>query len=236
MILIRGLSKRYGALTVLSGVDLTIRGGRVTALVGPNGAGKTTLIKILLGLATADAGEILVDGVRVGGDPAYRAGIGYMPQIARFPEHLTGSEVLGMLEGLRGPGAARDFELLERFDLGAQMDRPLRALSGGTRQKLNAAAAFLFAPRLAVLDEPTSGLDPLSSEILKDKIRAERDRGRTFVLASHVMSDLEELADDIVFLVDGAARYAGAVSGLERQTGQQGLERALAGVMIRGGA
>jgi Cu-processing system ATP-binding protein len=156
-----------------------------------------------------------------------------MPQIARFPEHLTGAEVLAMLEDLRGPGAARDLDLLARFGLEAHLDRPLRALSGGTRQKLNAAAAFLFAPELVVLDEPTAGLDPLSSAILKDKIRAERDRGRTFILTSHVISELEELADDIVFLVDGVARYAGAVSGLKRQTGQQGLERALARVMIR---
>ena len=236
MITITRLAKRFGAVTVLDGLDLELAGGRVTAVVGPNGAGKTTLIKILLGLTKADAGTVAIGGAVVNGDPRYRARIGYMPQIARFPENLTGAEVLALLAGLRGAGAEEDRELIEAFGLEAHLGKKLRALSGGTRQKVNAAAAFLFTPELLILDEPTAGLDPVSAGILKDKIRRERARGRTFVLTSHVMSELEELSDDVVFLHEGRARFAGPVSDLKRQTRQQSLERAVAHVMMRGAA
>jgi Cu-processing system ATP-binding protein len=232
MIDIAGLTKRFGALAVLQGVELGIRAGRVTAVVGPNGAGKTTLIKILLGLTKPDAGRVAIGGVAVNGDPGYRAGIGYMPQIARFPENLTAREVLRLLEDLRRPVAASDRELLELFGLGEHLDKKLRTLSGGTRQKVNAAAAFLFSPGLLVLDEPTAGLDPVSSGILKDKVRREREAGRTFLLTSHVMSELEELCDDVVFLLEGRVRFAGPMGELKCLTRQASLERAVAHVML----
>ena len=231
MIAIDGLEKRFGPLEVLRGVDLTVLGGRVTAIVGPNGAGKTTLIKSILGLARPDVGRILIDGHLVGDDPAYRARIGYMPQIARFPENLTGRELLAMVASLRGGDVVRDEELLERFALREQLDRPLRTLSGGTRQKVNAVLAFLFAPRLLILDEPTTGLDPASSATLKDKIASARRAGAGVVLTSHVMSELEELADDVAFLLDGRIRYAGPVRQLKFETRQFTLERAIARLM-----
>jgi Cu-processing system ATP-binding protein len=230
MIQIRDVHKRFGRLPVLEGLDLDIEPGRVTAIVGPNGAGKTTLIKMILGLARADSGEILFDGGRIGADPGYRARIGYMPQIARFPENLTGAELIAMLRELRG-GAPEDLELVEAFSLESQLEKPLRTLSGGTRQKVNAVLAFLFRPELLILDEPSAGLDPVSSSILKDRILAERERGVTFILTSHVMSELEELADDVAFLIDGRVRFAGPVAELLRETRQQSLERAIAQVM-----
>ena len=242
MIEIRSLTKRFGPVDVLRGVDLTIRPGRVTAVVGPNGAGKTTLIKAILGLARPDGGAILLDGAPVVGDGAprgdaavaYRARIGYMPQIARFPEQLSARALFAFVAELRGAGAgARDDELLERFDLAAHLDKPLRALSGGTRQKINAVLAFRFRPALLVLDEPTAGLDPLSSAILKDKVSAERAAGRTFILTSHVMSELEELADDVAFLVEGRVAFAGSREQLQTLTGQARLERAIAHLMLR---
>ena len=233
MIEVRGIRKRFGALQVLDGVDLMIRPGRVTAVVGPNGAGKTTLIKCVLGLARPDAGTITVDGAPVTPDGQYRSAIGYMPQIARFPENLTAADLLDMMRDLRGV-AARDEELIESLGLREHLDKPLRVLSGGTRQKVNAALAFLFAPSVLILDEPTSGLDPVSSGIMKDKILAERARGCTCVLTTHMMTELEELADDIAFLVDGRIRFSGAVHLLKRVTRQLSLERAIAQVMAGG--
>jgi Cu-processing system ATP-binding protein len=232
MLEITGLTKRFGKLTVLDGVDLTTRPGRVTAVVGPNGAGKTTLIKSVLGLARPDGGEIRLGGEVVRGD-AYRARIGYMPQIARFPENLSAAELVAMVKDLCGGegAAALDDELVERFALAPHLDKPLRTLSGGTRQKVNAVLAFLFRPTLLILDEPTAGLDPVASAVLKDKILAERAAGRTFVLTSHVMSELAELADDVVFLVEGRVHFAGPVEELLRATRQPTLERAVAHLM-----
>ena len=238
MIGIAGLTKRYGAHEVLRGLDLEIAPRRVTAIVGPNGTGKTTLIKAVLGLVRPDAGTITVDGTAVGEDCGYRARIGYMPQIPRFPQNLTGAELLAMLRDMRGEwaGQAIDEELIERFQLGSQLAKPVRTLSGGTQQKLNAVMAFLFSPGLLILDEPTAGLDPASSAVFKDKILAERDAGRTFVLSSHFMNELEELADDVVFLLEGRVQYRGPVEELMRSTRQANLGRAISWLMMKGAA
>ncbi len=231
---ITDLSKRFGALEVLRSVDMAARAARVIAIVGPNGAGKTTLIKSVLGLTRPDAGSIMVDGVDVLGHDDYRARIGYMPQIARFPENLTGAELIAMLKDLRGRTAELDVELVSSFELGAALEQPLRVLSGGTRQKVNAAMAFLFSPQLLILDEPTAGLDPLASSILKDKILAERGAGKTVVVTSHIMNELEELADDVAFVLEGRAAFVGTLDELKRITNQITLERAVATMMSRG--
>jgi Cu-processing system ATP-binding protein len=228
-----GVRKRFGALEVLRGIDLSVRPGRVTAIVGPNGAGKTTFIKAILGLTRIDAGRLTFDGQPINGDCAYRARIGYMPQIARFPENLTGRELLAMICDLRGPCPDIDTELTDAFGLQAELDKPLRTLSGGTRQKLNAVLAFLFHPDLLVLDEPTAGLDPVASGVLKDRILADRAEGRTCIVTSHVLSELEELADDVVFLFDGRVGFSGAMPDLKALTRQSTLERAIAEIMRR---
>ena len=232
MIVARGLRKRFGAVEVLRGLELSIAAGRITAIVGPNAAGKTTFIKSLLGLTRPDAGTLTFDGAPVAGDDAYRARIGYMPQIARYPENITGRELLALLRDLRGNPAA-DESLVERFALGDALDKPLRALSGGTRQKINATAAFLFAPDCYVLDEPTAGLDPVAAGVLKRRILEERAAGRTVILTSHVMSEIDELADDVIFLVEGRVRFAGGIAALKRWAGEEQLERAVAELMTR---
>jgi Cu-processing system ATP-binding protein len=244
MLEIHDLSKRFGSAPVLAGLTLAFRPGRVTAVVGPNGAGKTTLIKSILGLVRPDAGEIRLGGVPVGGSHGedHRRRIGYMPQIARFPENLTARELLALVAEVRAGSAGAtgdaslDDELLTRFALEPHLDKPLRALSGGTRQKVNAVLAFRFRPEVLILDEPTAGLDPASSAVLKDKIVAERSRGRSVILTSHVMSELEELADDVAFLLDGRVAFAGAVADLLAATRQPRLERAVAQLMAGGGA
>ena len=233
MIRIRGLTKRFGGLDVLCGIDLDLQPGQVTAIVGPNGTGKTTLIKTVLGLTRPDSGKVLFDGEAIGDDASYRERIGYMPQIARFPENLTAADLVAMLVDLRGGTCTLDRELIERFRLDGEMKKPLRTLSGGTRQKVNAVMAFLFDPDLLILDEPTSGLDPVSSGILKDKILAARNAGKTFILTSHVMSELDVLADDVVFLMGGRVCFAGSVHDLKLSTRQFNLERAVAEMMLR---
>jgi Cu-processing system ATP-binding protein len=234
LVRITNLAKAFGSLPVLRSIDLVVRPGRVMAIVGPNGAGKTTLIKSLLGLTHPDTGEISFAGIEVNGGEGYRARIGYMPQIARYPENLTGAELLAMLKDLRGAGARLDEELIGLLELESALAKPLRVLSGGTRQKVNAVMAFLFSPELLVLDEPTAGLDPLSSRILKDKILAASASGRTFIVTSHIMNELEELADDVAFLIEGRALFVGTLAELKRMTAQTTLERAIATMMRRG--
>ncbi len=228
MILAHGLVKRFGRRTVLDGLDARIATGRITALVGPNGAGKTTFLKVLLGLARPELGRVVIGGVPLDGTPGYRATIGYMPQIARFPAHLRGRDLLAMVTALRGGSAVADLGLAAAFELDEQLDRPLGVLSGGTRQKINAVLAFAFRPSLLILDEPTAGLDPLAARVLKDRILEERARGTTVLITSHVLPELEELADDVLFLVDGKSAWAGEVRALTLGTGERTLERAVA--------
>ena len=157
-----------------------------------------------------------------------------MPQIARFPENLSGRELIAMIRDLRAPVGPLDEGLIEAFHLEPQLDKPLRTLSGGTRQKINAVLAFLFRPDLLIFDEPTAGLDPMASSILKDRILAARDEGRTCIITSHVLSELEELADDVIFLLEGRPRFAGPVGELKTLTRQPTIERAVAEIMRRG--
>ena len=236
MIRISGIRKRFGELEVLRGIEASIGKGRVTGIVGPNAAGKTTLIKSILGLTRPDAGEIHVNDVKVNGDESYRRSIGYMPQIARFPSNLTGAELLQMLRDLRPDVTAVDDELIAWFGLESELGKKLSALSGGTRQKITAVTAFMFKPQLLILDEPTAGLDPRSSAILKDKIRSERSKGRTFIITSHIMAELEELADDVIFVGDGQVRFSGSIQQIMNLTRQSNLERAVARLMERGAA
>lgn len=231
MISARGIRKRFGRLAVLNGVNLDVGRGSVTAIVGPNASGKTTFNRIILGLVRPDAGEIDFDGKRLNGDAGYRRRIGYMPQIARYPDNLTGRDLMAMVRDVRGKDAPRDEELVEALRLGPVLDTPLRVLSGGTRQRINAALAFLFRPDLLILDEPTAGLDPISAGTLKDRIRRERDEGRALIVTSHVLSELDEIADRIAFLLDGTVQFDGSRDELLRSTGQPTLERAIAHLM-----
>jgi Cu-processing system ATP-binding protein len=217
---------------VLEGVSLTLAPGRIIALVGPNGSGKTTLIKLILGLARPDAGRLLLDGVPFDADGRYRARIGYAPQAPRYPEHLAVGEVIAMLRALR-PGATVDESLIEDFGLRAEWTTPVGTLSGGWRQKVANACAFLFAPDVLILDEPTAGLDPIAAGLLKAQLRAARTAGRTILISSHILSELEELADDVAFLCDGHLRFAGPVEALLKETGTRRLEPAVA-ALLRG--
>jgi Cu-processing system ATP-binding protein len=225
------LTKSFGKLRVLDSIDFTIERASVTAVLGPNASGKSTLIKCVLGLVRPDAGDILIDGQAVTRRWDYRSRIGYMPQIARFPDNLKVKELIRMVVDIRGLGEPTDTALLADFDLHPLMDRPLRVLSGGTRQKINTAIAFMFDPEILILDEPTAGLDPVATAILKERIARERSEGKTVVLASHNMHEVEEVADRILFLLDGRTCFDGSLLALKRDTAQPKLERAVVKLM-----
>ena len=228
------ISKSFGRLDVLTDLSVSFESGQTTAVIGPNGAGKTTLLKCVLGLVRPDEGEIAVAGQSVRGATdahLYRTKIGYMPQHARFPDNLTGRDMIDLVRSLRPDADHPDLTLVRKLHLEGELDKPFRTLSGGTRQKVSAVLAFMFGPPTYILDEPTAGLDPVASTVLKDHIRAVRDAGASVVLTSHVIADLEELADRIVFLLDGRIRYDGSLDGLRRETGEPKIERAIASIL-----
>jgi Cu-processing system ATP-binding protein len=228
MISIITLHKSYGRLHVLKGIDLDIRDGAVTAVLGPNGAGKTTLIKSVLGLVKPDSGSITINGSRLNGNSDYRRDLGYMPQTARYPENLTVQEIIDMVKDIRGAVNKTDEALIESFRLKSELGKKFKTLSGGNRQKVSAAVAFLFSPAIIFLDEPTAGLDPIASSKLKDKIQDEKQAGKTVVLTSHILSEVQELADRVVYMLDGRIAFDSPMNALLEMTGEATLERAVA--------
>jgi Cu-processing system ATP-binding protein len=231
MIKIQNLHKAFGKNTVLNGIDLHIKeGGRITAVLGPNGSGKTTLIKSILGMVIPDAGSIHVQGQAIAGQWQYRAAIDYLPQIAQFPENLTVRELITMIKDIR-QAVPRDEKLIERFGLESYLDERLVNLSGGTKQKVNLTLAFMYDSPLVILDEPTSGLDPVAMVRLRALIRQEKQAGKTIMITTHIMSFVEEIADDIVFLLDGKIYFQGAIQTLKEQQQETNLERAIASIL-----
>lgn len=231
MVVVDSLSKRFGRLEVLKDVSATFEPGKVTAVVGPNAAGKSTLMKAILGLVIPDAGSVTIDGIDIAGNPASRARVGYMPQEPRFPDNLRVSELFEFVQDLRGERPGGLDELIDEFELRPHLAKPLRVLSGGTRQKASAVLTFLFEPTVLLLDEPSAGLDPVASSRLKDRILDERSSGATVILTSHVMSELEELADEVLFLLEGAVQFTGTIQSIRDRTGERRLERAVAHLM-----
>jgi Cu-processing system ATP-binding protein len=233
MIRIDHLGKRFRKLQALDDINAEFRKGQVISLIGPNGSGKTTLIKSILGLVTPDRGTISFNGESIKGSVDYRRKIGYMPQIGHYPENMRIGQVFGMIRELR-KGEKLDEELYYRFKLDTLLDKSMRSLSGGTRQKVSAALAFLFDADVLILDEPTAGLDPLATEILKEKIIAEKQKGKLILITSHVLSDLEDLTTDILYLQDGKLDFFQSTGQLFEQTGEQRLSKAIASVMREG--
>ncbi len=231
MIIIQNLFKRYQNLAVLEKVSFNLEEGKLNYIVGPNGSGKTTLIKCILGLVKPDKGEIIIDNLILNGKIEYRGRIGYMPQAASFPENLRVEELLDMIYELRKDFKIKDVELIDSFNLKKEYGKRIKNLSGGTKQKLNAAIAFLFNPEILILDEPTAGLDPISSGIIKDKIKREKGNGKTILFTSHILSELEDLAEQIIFLVEGSLKFCGSKEDLIKNTGELNLETAVASLM-----
>ena len=231
MIKIQNIRKRFKRLNALSDITVEFRKGQVIALIGPNGSGKTTLIRSILGLVKPDSGKIYCSEIAINETVDYRDNIGYMPQVGRYPDNMKVGQLFTLIKNIRGLEKNTDEELYYKFRLDTILEKPMRTLSGGTRQKVSAALAFLFDPEILILDEPTAGLDPLSSEILKGKIIAEKKRGKLILITSHVLSDLEEFTTDIMYLSEGKMIFFKSIDEVRSETGEDKLGKSIARIM-----
>jgi Cu-processing system ATP-binding protein len=228
MISLQHVTKKFGRLTALDQVSLAWQPGKSYALIGPNGSGKTTLIKSILGLVVPTSGQILFDGHNIARDYAYRSRIGYMPQIGRYPENMRIGQLVDMMKNIRPGNPKTDEELIDAFKLYKMYDKRMHALSGGTRQKVSAALAFLFNVPVFILDEPTAGLDPVAVEILKEKILHEKRMSKLMIITSHILSDLDELTTDLVYIFEGKVQYHNSIEHLKHETQETRLSKAIA--------
>ena len=178
-------------------------------------------------MVTPYRGDIELEGEMVRNKWMYRNKINYLPQIANFPANLTVKELISMVKNLR-PKAANDLELIQLFDMDPYLDKKLGNLSGGTKQKVNIVLTFMFESDLIILDEPTTGLDPISLIHLKEIIQLQKEQGKTILITTHIMSFVEEVADEIVFLLDGKIYFKGSSAQLKEETGQDDLEHSIA--------
>ena len=233
MIIANNVTKQYGKLKALDNVSVKCNKGECIILIGPNGSGKTTLIKCILGMAIPDIGFITFNNKNISKDWEYRAAIGYMPQIGKYPENMTIGQVLGMMKDIRGGAHTLDEDLISSFKLNVLMNKRMGTLSGGTTQKVSAALAFLFNPVVLILDEPTAGLDPIASEIFKEKIIAEKEKGKLILVTSHVLSDLDDLVSEVIYMQDGKLCFHQAIELLREDTGEEKLAKAIASIMLK---
>lgn len=231
MIAIKNLYKSYGKVNVLKGIDLHFKDqGKVTAILGPNGSGKTTLIKALLGMVIPDKGSIEVNGKNIRGEWNYRSQLDYLPQIARFPENLTVQEVIDLIKDIRSKNAD-DERFVKLFDLEPYLDKRLSNLSGGTKQKVNLTIALMYDNPLIIMDEPTNGLDPVAMVHFRDLIREQRAQGKIILITTHIMNLVEEIADEVVFLLEGKIYFQGTIDELKSQHNETNVERAIAQIL-----
>ena len=209
-----GLVKRFGSTTALDGLDLVVRPGEVHGFLGPNGAGKTVTMRILLGLLRRDDGEVTV----LGNDPwadavTVHRRIAYVPGDTNLWPHLTGGEILDLLADLHGSvDRSRRELLIERFDLDPR--KKARSYSKGNRQKVALVAALATDAELLVLDEPTAGLDPLMEQVFRDQISAARTEGRSVLLSSHVLAEVERICDRVTIIRNGRTVETGTLDEL----------------------
>jgi Cu-processing system ATP-binding protein len=232
MIIASNVSKKFGKIKALDNISLTCNKSECIALIGPNGSGKTTLIKSILGMVVPDSGFITFNGENILHSWQYRSEIGYMPQIGRYPDNMSIGDVIEMMKDIRGSKKGLDEELIRLFGLKEQMKKKMRTLSGGTRQKVSASLAFLFDPEVLILDEPTAGLDPVASEILKEKIIAQKKKGKLVMITSHILSELDELVTQVIYMQDGILQFHKTIDELRLDTGENKLSRAIANVML----
>ena len=219
------VGKKYGKLWALREFSARFEPGETVSVIGPNGSGKTTMIKCLLGLVRSSTGTITVNGEHVGPDPEYRHHVGHMPQISRFPNEL---KIGQLMDDIRGSNKGRsEGALVKELGVVDMMDMRLGTLSGGQRQKVSAVLAFRYSPSVLVLDEPTAGLDPLSSQIVLQAVRNIKREGCTVLITSHLMEEVEALADRVAYLQDGTLRFLLPPEDLLAITGEKRLSKAI---------
>ncbi|MBX2906130.1 MAG: ABC transporter ATP-binding protein [Taibaiella sp.] len=231
MIEAKNVCKSFGKLKVLNDVSFKSSAGQCIALIGPNGCGKTTFIKSILGMVVSDSGSIYILGKDIAGGWEYRDVIGYMPQVGRYPENMKIGQVIEMLTDIRQSETTTDDDLINAFGLKQLYNKRMGTLSGGTMQKVSASIAFLFQPQILILDEPTAGLDPVASEVLKEKVLAEKEKGKLILITSHILSELDELVSHILYMQDGSILLYKTLSDIKEETGETKLSRAIAHFM-----
>lgn len=231
MIAIKNITKKFGKLEVLQNINLTFQKGECIALIGPNGCGKTTLIKSILGMVLPDNGEIIFNEKSILKEFKYRENIGYMPQIGRYPDNMTIGQIIEMIKEIRNSDAVLDEDLVKAFQLKKMFGKQMRTLSGGTTQKVSATLAFLFNPDVLILDEPTAGLDPLASEILKEKIIKEKENGKLILITSHLLSELDDMITQIVFMQEGKVHFHKSIEDLLESTAEVKISKAIAKIL-----
>ncbi len=231
MIIASNVTKTFGKLKALDNISVNCNRGQTIALIGPNGSGKTTLIKSILGMVVPDSGFITFDKHNILHNWMYRERIGYMPQIGRYPDNMSIAQVFTMMRDIRNNPNATDEELIHEFGLNDMMQKKMRTLSGGTRQKVSAALAFLFNPDVLILDEPTAGLDPVASEVLKQKIIREKQKGKLILITSHILSELDDVVSEIIYMQEGKLQFHKSLQQLQEDTGETKLAKAFAQIM-----
>ncbi|MBU6275829.1 MAG: ABC transporter ATP-binding protein [Planctomycetes bacterium] len=217
VVTVDGLEKHYGPVRALAGVSLTVARGEIFGLLGQNGAGKTTLVKILLGMVLPTAGSARLLGRPVGSVAARRT-VGYLPEDHRLPEYHTGPSLLDVYGGLQGLSAPvrrhRGAELLASLGLGGRERLRIRGYSKGMKQRLGLAQALLHRPAVLFLDEPTDGVDPVGRRQIRELLLAERDRGVTIFINSHLLGEVEQLCDRVAIMRKGQVVLSGTVPEL----------------------
>ena len=228
----RGVTRRFGTVDALRGLDLEVPYGQVTALVGPNGAGKTTLLLILATLLRPDLGEVRVAGLDPVADPSgVRARMGWMPDVFGVYDQLRVAEYLAFFAAAyrldKARAAERTADVLALTHLAEYADRPVHVLSRGQKQRLALGRALLHEPQVLLLDEPASGLDPRSRIELRDLLRGLAAGGAAVLVSSHILTELEEIADRVVFVADGRTVGEHAVDDLASSDGVSWRVRAI---------
>jgi ABC-type multidrug transport system ATPase subunit len=204
MIRVEGITKRYGPVLALDAVHFEVERGETFGIIGPNGAGKSTILKILLGLVHADRGSLSINGLTLARDPiAVRGQIGYVPQKDGFEDRSTGREMLGFLARLRKVSPSRIDTYAGQVGVEHLLNRDVGTLSGGQRQKLSLAAALIGDPPVLLLDEPTASLDPQATADFRKLVERLAAEGRTIVLCSHLLTDVEKLCGRVLILLEG---------------------------------
>ena len=186
-------------------------------------------------MVVPDSGFITFNGKNIMHDWKYRNQIGYMPQIGRYPDNMTIGQIFSMIKDIRKKYAKQglDEELIYQFGLDQIMNKRMRTLSGGTRQKVSSSLAFLFSPEVLILDEPTAGLDPIASEQLKEKIIREKKQGKLILITSHVLSELDDLVTQVIYMQEGKLAFHKNMETLRKETGEEKLNKAIAQIMLK---
>ena len=242
MIEVQGLSKRFGDVRALDGVDFRAEDGRITGLLGPNGAGKSTALRILCTVLSADSGVVRLGGVDVRDDPlAVRRGIGVLPHNANLYGNLTARENIAYYASLQGIDGGERTSAVDRvidaLDIESIADRRAKGFSQGQRVRVALARALVHSPQTLILDEPTNGLDVMATRALRAVVRERRDAGCCVLFSSHVMQEVAALCDRIVILANGKVAVAGTTDDIRAATGCDDLEDAfMRAVGQRGGA